>query len=628
VRAAAGRTIDYLYVDASEAGGSGGHSAIRFGNQVFHFQWTASGLLGVSREDFASFRRHYGLLENRTIRIIQIPVSEETFDLVHGHFARRRLIQHQHTRTRDSLSADRRLLQTMQAIHRGEPASPLSVEGAGYFYRGGPSREDGGAPSAAIEDLRARIGATHGPGFLGDRRAGVQQQLAALDPALIVPPDMDVSLERAPPAVYGFAQRYQDAAAAGLALEVIRSGRGPLAESYLGTGPARVALGESDVLAVDALMETLTGSLVRLVRSDRPDWGPALLVGLARLAALDESRRTGSWVFLDLFPADAPRLSRRRLRNRPGLLTALRREARADFDRARARVLVPRATAEGFRELDFAELEGAGNRLLEALAAERDERGPRLLHGRRASPRSAAMTDVIVAPRVGEIVDEQLALAAAREADYAAHLERLYGYQLVTRNCVTEIFREIDRALAGSAPADEGNGASRALTHSSPANAREASRQRLGGHLEMSGLRFIPAVSAAAAAETYPASQTIEIPSHRRASLERLARDEPFLSVFLRESNVITSTLYDRQPADSYFLFFTDDAVAMRPLFGAANVLTGLGAAVAGVFVLPFDRGTTLWSGLKGIAFSLPELVFVNLRKGSFDGAGNDRRLE
>jgi hypothetical protein len=46
------------------------------------------------------------------------------------------------------------------------------------------------------------------------------------------------------------------------------------------------------------------------------------------------------------------------------------------------------------------------------------------------------------------------------------------------------------------------------------------------------------------------------------------------------------------------------------------------------VFVLPFDRGTTLWSGLKGIAFSLPELVFVNLRKGSFDGVGNDRRLE
>ena len=59
--------------------------------------------------------------------------------------------------------------------------------------------------------------------------------------------------------------------------------------------------------------------------------------------------------------------------------------------------------------------------------------------------------------------------------------------------------------------------------------------------------------------------------------------------------------------------------MATRPLFGAANVLTGLGATVAGVVALPFDRGTTLWAGLKGVVFSLPELVFVNIRKGSFD---------
>ena len=69
-------TIDYLYVEANEAGGSGGHAAIRFGDRVFHFQWTDAGLLGVSREDFEGFRRHYALLENRTIRVIRIPVSD------------------------------------------------------------------------------------------------------------------------------------------------------------------------------------------------------------------------------------------------------------------------------------------------------------------------------------------------------------------------------------------------------------------------------------------------------------------------------------------------------------------------------------------------------------------------
>jgi hypothetical protein len=126
----------------------------------------------------------------------------------------------------------------------------------------------------------------------------------------------------------------------------------------------------------------------------------------------------------------------------------------------------------------------------------------------------------------------------------------------------------------------------------------------------------------------YPALPAIEIPSHRRASLARLSRGDSPLRVFLRESNTLTSTLYDRNPDDSYFLFFTDDHVAIRPLFGAANVLAGLGATIAGAITWPVDRGRTLWAGLKGVVFSLPELVFFNIRKGSFDHVADDRRLE
>ena len=131
-------------------------------------------------------------------------------------------------------------------------------------------------------------------------------------------------------------------------------------------------LGEGDGPLVDALTEALEESLVRLARSDRPDWGSALLMGLARLDALEHTRRTGSWVFLDVFPSDAPRISRRRLTRRPDVLGALLRDARRDFETARAHVLRPRAVADGFRELDFAELEVAGNRLVEVQRASRD----------------------------------------------------------------------------------------------------------------------------------------------------------------------------------------------------------------------------------------------------------------
>src|SRR5438093_10433483 len=68
-------------------------------------------------------------------------------------------------------------------------------------------------------------------------------------------------------------------------------------------------------------------------------------------------------------------------------------------------------------------------------------------------------------------------------------------------------------------------------------------------------------------------------------------RHESPLRVRLRESNVLTSTIYHRNADDSFFLLFTDALVAVQPIFGAVNVAAGLGAAAVGVPLLPFDRG-------------------------------------
>jgi len=100
-------------------------------------------------------------------------------------------------------------------------------------------------------------------------------------------------------------------------------------------------------------------------------------------------------------------------------------------------------------------------------------------------------------------------------------------------------------------------------------------------------------------------------------------RENP-LRVWLRECNVLTSTIYPRNTDDSFFLLFTDDVVAPRPLFGTVNLAAGLGAAAVGIPLLPFDGGQTLMAGLRGAVFSLPELAFVNLRKGSFDHVPRD----
>ena len=88
--------------------------------------------------------------------------------------------------------------------------------------------------------------------------------------------------------------------------------------------------------------------------------------------------------------------------------------------------------------------------------------------------------------------------------------------------------------------------------------------------------------------------------------------------VALRESNTFSSTLYAYNPDDAFFVFFTDDSLVLRPVFGLFNTAAGMGQSVLGFLSWPFDAGKNLKSGATGVLMSLPELLFFNMRKGSY----------
>jgi hypothetical protein len=87
----------------------------------------------------------------------------------------------------------------------------------------------------------------------------------------------------------------------------------------------------------------------------------------------------------------------------------------------------------------------------------------------------------------------------------------------------------------------------------------------------------------------------------------------------LREASPLTSRLAVNARRDSIFLFYADGLPLLRPPLGALNLATGLGAALAGVALAPFDGGDTAVAGLRGVLFSVPELGFIAIRKGSFE---------
>ena len=94
-------------------------------------------------------------------------------------------------------------------------------------------------------------------------------------------------------------------------------------------------------------------------------------------------------------------------------------------------------------------------------------------------------------------------------------------------------------------------------------------------------------------------------------------QENAFLA-YLRESNTLSSSLYQFHDKDSFFIFFTDDKILPRPLFGAINTVAALGQTLYGLLALPFDSGKNLNSGIMGMAMSIPELVFFNIRKGTY----------
>lgn len=177
----------------------------------------------------------------------------------------------------------------------------------------------------------------------------------------------------------------------------------------------------------------------------------------------------------------------------------------------------------------------------------------------------------------------------------------------MTRNCVSEIFQNIEFALANQSN-----------TTKSLKSVGIESESPLGGHLGNGFWNAVPFISSEQVQENFRVTDSRILLSYRQIRLKEMYGAENPIMAYLRESNIATSTLYFRNPDDSFFLFFTDDNILVRPVFGAFNTVAGIGETLAGVFLLPLDGGDIFFSGLTGILVSLPELTFFNLRKGSY----------
>lgn len=586
--AGADASFDYLYVRAHEGSASGGHAAVRFGPWVYDFQ-NEEGLLVPRREDARRFQHSYRSLEQRGIEASRVAASEETVALLRDAFETRQLAQSRQLELAAELASDVRLL---AALRDGE--ARLRVRGAGFFR----AARGGDAPAPALADLRVRIAGRHGAAWLGRRRAAAEDALRDLSPAPLDLSALRLEPLRYPVAGASLSRRAGQALAAQAAVAVL-SAPHRLCDAACASpvvADAWLDLDEDAAARVRETRETLLESTVTLAASRRPDWGEAFLLSAARLAALDESLARGRLLALDALPAGATRLpvtERRR-----ALVPALLAEARGDLEIARAEFLA----GSGHRELAFAELEAAASRAaaLEAVAS-----GAAELRVASGALLPEGFADLPVAPRP-RASDAELAHALAEasrvERDFRARIEERYGYDLIARNCVTELFRTVELALAEGA--SEGSDVAR--------HVREQAAARLGGHVDPAA-SFVPFVSSRSVRARWRVREQAHLPSAR----EHLVAREGSLAARLRESNVLTSSFRPQSERDGFFLFYTDALWPLRPVLGALNLSAALARTGVGLIALPLDGGRGLRRGLDGALWSVPELLFANVRKGA-----------
>jgi hypothetical protein len=536
--------VDVVHVTANTGLAAGGHVALRLEEHAYHWQVHEDGFLVLAREEWETFALRYGTIENRSMRIVSLDLTAEEWARLETALLRIWGAQQRDLARLEALSLERRWYQHL------EGGDPPELAGAGFF----DGRLSGG-PSAAT--LRERVRLELGGGALAEERARLESRIATatgeeLRDALLLREAL-IALDE------------ERGLGAGVLID-------PAAELKEEGG---LDVGERERLA--NLAATLEQSVVRLVRSSRPDRGRPLLLALARHQAVMRSLKRDRFLLLDAIPDERVILDPEAIALHRDLVTEMADRAAQGWRRERE-VLGSAPVGEA-----------AYNRLEEAATAVHEmtaalERG-QPLRGRplgRLIPNRAGAVDPM---RTLDAPEGRAASATTREERFRAGLAQRYAYDLIRRNCATEIEAVLDGAVG----------------------------------LDGGPLTFIPAGLARGLEASDLGHDAIELPSYRRSRVAELVREQGRLRVALRESNTWTSTVYEGSITDDAFLFFADGAPWTRPILGTANLAYGLGQAAVGLATAPFDRGRRAWGGMRGAFYSVPELVGFSVRKGRYD---------
>ncbi len=591
-------TLDYIYINSSVDEAAGGHAAVRLGETVFHFQYYDDGIFLLEKDQWSDFYHEYSNLQNRTLTVGKIPVSPETFKRIKDRLLIRYLLQKKRFTYLKNLIHQ---LSYFTSVQSGE--STLTVNGLGFFQEA----SEGGPVGS---DLKNRLKRSLGESFFSNFTNKLNTKLDRLNHEESAPTLPSGKINLYSPWLHnsGSSLKLHNLIILRKAVEILGQGS-PLEKDLLISSPGydrELTPNELDTL--EQYKNYFLDSITDLLLSKRTDHGEAILLQTARFHALTHSILTRRLLLLYPF---SPNDSRVPVKN---LLTVKTHDISAELSSGIKKVSLldklekdrHKIEAEtrdflfskrNISELSYNILESAIGRSWDIALAKKNHDFLRLEEGYLIPGHPG-----LLAPKLkytASDIQTRLQITASTLNQFEITMYQLYSYNIFRKNCVTELFSTIYSSF---------------LSKTDIINA-------LGGYTEPDeGLFFIPFESFNIFSTTFPHAEIETLPSYKKRYLKNLDNSSTFVN-YLKESTTLTSSIYSPWEKDSVFLFFTDDTTLLRPLYGCLNLLYGALGSATGLLTSPIDSGKLLKRSGKGMLFSLPELLFVNIRKGSFPAA-------
>jgi hypothetical protein len=421
--------FQFIYIDANVGGSSGGHSALRLGNTVYHFQYFPDGLFKLVRERWPHFRYIYNDLENRTLYVAHIRMAKDDFQRLQQYLNRYYLIQEAHMARLEKLTADANLLSDLSRGH-----FQMSVNGAGLFSLKEPSDD------ISIQ-LRSAVINAHGEDYL---RESVEKLDRVLRQMPLVVPEMKgirIDTEVYPAPIASLSRKYTENRLKRTALGLLDRAA-PVRKQELTDMDRFVRLGDEKGLTrnerqkLSAYAQILMAAVIHLPASSRPDWGYALLLANARYQAVMGSLKEDRLYLLDPFPEFAKSVSATTLKGDPDVTAKLADRAWRKYRDIRRKTF----TQGALDERSYNRLEEGAGRFAELERGRLTGDTVRVAYGRLIPSRTGTVP--FDAPNLSkESINRSLSVARRNREVYGNELKRCYPYDLIDKNCATELVR-------------------------------------------------------------------------------------------------------------------------------------------------------------------------------------------